>query len=287
MGVVGIQELGDADVVFADDAADAGERQLQFVGRGCDWEKDAGLDGARVHRFERERERDGGRRGRMRFEIHLQKLQQRFAFAHGDGEAQGADVLGAIFEFQADGHFVGRHGVRKQARALIVEQARDQKQQRLEQADRMIQLDAIFIRGFRLEDFERPMDGAASQLLQVNAVRAEAFGEAGFGQLGQLLEGVDAPAFQDLRHFFGERERRDIEIVEIWARRVTPGKLRAARMAASAVSAMAILTSSPARWAMAWAIWCGEPWSRRSPSMRKTTVSGAVCSNEGEKAAAI
>ena len=159
-----------------------------------------------------------GRRGRMRFEIHLQKLQERLAFAHGDGEAQGADVLGAVFELQADGHFVGRHGVRKQARALIVEQARDQKQQRLKQADRMIQFDAIFIRGFRLEDFKRPMDGAASQLLQVDTVRAEAFGEAGFGQLGQLIERVDAPAFKHLGHLFGERERRDIEIVQIWAR---------------------------------------------------------------------
>ena len=73
--MMSVEEFGDADVVFADDASDAGERQFQFVGRGRDREKDAGLDGARVHRFEREREREGGRRGRMRFEIHLQKLQ--------------------------------------------------------------------------------------------------------------------------------------------------------------------------------------------------------------------
>ena len=125
--MVSVQEFGDADVVFADDAADAGERQFQFVGRGGDGEKDAGLDGARVHRFERERECDGGGCGRVRFQIHLQELQQRFAFAHGDGEAQGADVLGAVFEFQADGDFVGRHGVREQLVALIVEQARDQE----------------------------------------------------------------------------------------------------------------------------------------------------------------
>ena len=79
----------------------------------------------------------------------------------------------------------------------------------------MIELDAIFVGGFRLEDFERPMDGAASQLLQVDAVRTEAFGEAVFGQFGELIERIDAPAFEDLRHFFGERERGDIEIVEI------------------------------------------------------------------------
>src|SRR5580704_6203837 len=79
----------------------------------------------------------------------------------------------------------------------------------------MIQLDAILIRRFRLEDFERPMDGAASQLLEVNAVRSKTFGEADLGKLGQLLDGVDAPAFEDLRHFIGERECRDIQVVEI------------------------------------------------------------------------
>ena len=191
-----VEEFRDADVVFADDAADAGERQLQFVGRGGDRQKDAGLDRARVHWFERERESDGGRRGRMRFEIHLQKLQQRLAFAHGDGEAQSADVLGAVFELQANGHFVGRHGVRKQTGALIVEQTRDQKQQRLEQADGMIQLDAILIRGFRLKDFERPMDGAASQLLQVDAMRSEAFGEAVFRAVGPVARACRCPSFR-------------------------------------------------------------------------------------------
>ena len=67
----------------------------------------------------------------------------------------------------------------------------------------MIELDAVFIGGFRLEDFERPVDCAARQLLQVDAVRSEALGDAGFGELGQLLERVDAPAFEDLRHFIG------------------------------------------------------------------------------------
>ncbi len=61
---------------------------------------------------------------------------------------------------------------------MIVEQPRDQKQQGLKQADRMIQLDAVFVPGFRLEDFKRPMNSAARQLLQVDTMRAEAFGDA-------------------------------------------------------------------------------------------------------------
>jgi len=51
MGVMSVQKFGDAGVVFAYDASDAGERQFQFVGRGCDRKKYAGLDRAGMHRF--------------------------------------------------------------------------------------------------------------------------------------------------------------------------------------------------------------------------------------------
>ncbi len=60
----------------------------------------------------------------------------------------------------------------------------------------MIELDAVFVSGLGLKDFKRPMDGAASELLEVDAMRSEAFSEAVFGQLGQLIECVDAPAFE-------------------------------------------------------------------------------------------
>ena len=33
---MGVDEFGDADVVFSDNATNAGQRQLQFVGRGRD-----------------------------------------------------------------------------------------------------------------------------------------------------------------------------------------------------------------------------------------------------------
>ena len=55
MGVVSVQKFWDADIVFADDASDTGERQLQFVGCRGDGKKDAGLDRARVNGFEHER----------------------------------------------------------------------------------------------------------------------------------------------------------------------------------------------------------------------------------------
>ncbi len=117
----------------------------------------------------------------MRFQIHLQQLQQWLAFAHGHGKVQCADVLGAIFQFQTNHHFIGRHRVRKQTGALIVQQPRNQKQQWFQQTDWMIQLDAIFICGFRLEDFERPMDCPASELLQIDTVRTKALGNTVLG----------------------------------------------------------------------------------------------------------
>ena len=177
----------------------------------------------------------------------------------GTGRRRCADVFGAVFQLQTDGHFVGRHGIRKQLRALIVEQARDQKQQRLQQADRMIQLDAVFICGFRLEDFERPMDGATSQLLQVDTVRVQIVRRCRFRQLRQLIERVNAPAFEDLGHLFGERERGDIQIVQI-GRDGNPGKI--ARGDDGGVGGFGygyIDCLSPAVCAMASAICRGEP----------------------------
>ena len=107
---------------------------------------------------------------------------------------------GFVFQIQLDGHFVGRHGVRHQLFALLVQNARGQKQQRFQQADRMIQLDTVFVDIFRLKDFERTVDRASGQAMQVDALRAEPFGDADFGEPGQLRQCMDAPAFQRFPH---------------------------------------------------------------------------------------
>ncbi len=66
-----------------------------------------------------------GRGWRMRFQIHLQELQERLAFAHGDRKAQCADVFRVVFEFETKDHFICCLGVGKHTGALIVDQQRD------------------------------------------------------------------------------------------------------------------------------------------------------------------
>src|SRR5580700_1618804 len=83
----------------------------------------------------------------------------------------------------------------------------------------MIELDAVVIGDFRLEDFEWPIDSAARQPQQGNAGESESFGNAGFGQLRELLERVDAPAIQDFDHFIGQGESRDIQSTQLWVNR--------------------------------------------------------------------
>jgi hypothetical protein len=66
---------------------------------------------------------------------------------------------------------------------------------------------------------------------------------------------------------------------------LTPGKPRAAQMAASGLAASAILIFtriSAARRAMAAATSCGNPQRRSRPEASSVTVSGAVCSTTGE-----
>ena len=124
-------------------------------------------------------------------------------------------MIGAIFEFQAQSDFDGGHGVGAEFFALVVEDARDQEKQGFEQRYWMVELDAVLVGDFRLKDFERTIGCASGELLQVDAGRSEAFGDAGFRESGELGEGVDAPAFEHLPHFLLHGETRDVELFEI------------------------------------------------------------------------
>ena len=50
-------------------------------------------------------------------------------------------------------------------------------------------------------------------------MRAEAFGDAGFRELGQLFEIVDAPGFEGFRQFFVERETCQVEMIQLRSNR--------------------------------------------------------------------
>ena len=63
--------------------------------------------------------------------------------------------------------------MRLQLVAFIVEHARQNEQQRLEQAHRVIELHSLFKLDFRLCDFQRPLHRAFRQLLQIHASRTE------------------------------------------------------------------------------------------------------------------
>src|SRR5205807_7907021 len=114
----------------------------------------------------------------MRFEIELQQLQNRSAVARGQGQTERANVHGFVLQFQADGDFVGGERLRFETGAQVVENARDQEQQRIEQLNGVLQLDAVLIRNIRLVYAKRPFSGAARQVLQMDALRAQSLGNA-------------------------------------------------------------------------------------------------------------
>ena len=87
-------------------------------------------------------------------------------------------MYGLILQLQADGDFVGGERLRFEARAEVVENARDQEQQRLQQFHRMLQFDAVLIRHAGFVDAQRTLDGAARHVLQMDAFGSEALSDA-------------------------------------------------------------------------------------------------------------
>src|ERR1700704_4044480 len=78
----------------------------------------------------------------------------------------------------------------------------------------MFQLNALFKKDFGLGDVQRSSDSPARQLLEVDGFWPQAFGEAGFGKLREIVESANTPRFECLPHFIGEREGINIEACE-------------------------------------------------------------------------
>ena len=137
----------------------------------------------------------------MRFQIQLHQLRQRLRIMRRERKLQMARVRRTILEFQLQADFRGRARVRSQASTQLVQQARSQEQQRLEQRDRMIGLQPLLIADPFAHRPQRPLRFSPRDLQQFQAAQAKALDDARFGELGKVLNRADAPAIQHLDCF--------------------------------------------------------------------------------------
>ncbi len=97
IGAVGVEENGGADVFCADHGGDAGQGDVQFVGRRGGWQEDAALDALRVCGREMQAVGAHGCAGRVAFEVKLKEFEDGARVVERDGEFQAAGA-GFIFE---------------------------------------------------------------------------------------------------------------------------------------------------------------------------------------------
>jgi hypothetical protein len=164
-GAMRVQQLRHAHVLLTHKTANARQRQLQLVRRGRLRDEQTMLKTPRLNRTERHVHRGHGRLWRMRLQIHLQQLQQSTAIAHGHRQMQYALVLAAVVERQRHANFVGCQAVCGQPVALVIQYACQQKQQRFQQLDGMVERDALRINFRRLVDLQRLLDGPSREAL--------------------------------------------------------------------------------------------------------------------------
>jgi len=148
--------------------------------------------------------------------------------------------------------------------------------------------DAIVVSDFRLCDAERPMNGAFGQTLQVDASGAEAFDDAGFPGVGRAARWYGCPRFSSV---WDRSSGRSGKVATSRSPRfgmmVRPGKLRAARIAASAVSAMATWTAVAERLRNGLPDLLRRAVDATERIDREATVSGASVRTKAKNRAAI
>ncbi len=189
----------------------AGDGQFQFFGIGRRREKKASLRDARPGGIGGENNFENWRRGRIGLQLQAQQAQQQFGIAHRHGQGQNFFVTmrshlpARIFQVESQANGAGGEGTRHQARAQLVKQAAQQKRQRLEFRNGILERHRFFKRNAGFGQQQSSRTASARPCAQAHSLLPEAFGEAGKRQRRKLRTGAHAPAVQELRRLSGEQ----------------------------------------------------------------------------------
>ena len=98
---MGIQQLQRSHARFADQSGNTRQREFQFFRFGRRWQKQAALRRSWPRRFRRKMNLQDGRARRMRIQIQLQQLEEKFGIQHGKRKSESAMKLnGENFDFR-------------------------------------------------------------------------------------------------------------------------------------------------------------------------------------------
>jgi len=206
VGAVRVFEDGAADALLTDEGADAGEGDVEAGGLGKLRGEEAELDFAGVAGIRGEGDGEDGGGGRVRLEVEMEETEPESAVVIRERGADGAGVSAAAFERERDGDGGEGENLCGGADDEVVEEDTEDEEERVEEFDRGVELDAFFEGEGRVGGDEEMRGLASGELTEAAAFLAEAGDEFFFGQRGEGAEGGDAPAGEGFCVFGSERE---------------------------------------------------------------------------------
>ena len=190
---MGVEELGGAEAMGAEEGFDAGEGVGEFVGvaEGVFEEVVLGLGGEGGEEFEGEGDDGGG--GREGVEVGVEEAEEGLRIAGGVGDAEFAEVEVAIVEGEGEVDGPGGALGGGEAGGEGVEGAAEEEEEGFEGFEGILEFPgAVEVLGGAVEG-EEAVVFAVEDVVEAGGFGAEAFGESLAGEGGKVAEGVDAP----------------------------------------------------------------------------------------------
>src|SRR5580698_578433 len=220
-----VDQFRHADIRLPNQLPQPRHRQFQLFRIGPARHKQSALRRARRRRFRRHPYFLYRRFRRIRLQRQSQKLQQHFCVAHCHRQRQHLRKLARrrflprfvvqrlhIFlkrwlQLKQHANRLHRQRPRLQPRANLIEQPPQQKRERLQFLDRLIQLHFFFKRKTRLRQHQRPHTRPARQFMQQNSALSHPFRKLQHRQFRQPAQRLNPPSIQRLQNFRIARKR--------------------------------------------------------------------------------
>ena len=198
VGVIAVEGLGDADGFAAEAGGELVEGVGEFVGVAEGFLKEVVLAAGGFGDGGVEGEGDDGGGGGEAFEVGGEEAEKLFEFGGGFGDAEGGEVVLAVFVVEGEEEGVGDALVGLQAGGEGVEEVAEKEEEGVEAVERVVEVEVLAVVFGGTVEGEEAVVLAGGDVVEAGGLDAEALVEVGTGKGGEIGDGVEAPGGEGL-----------------------------------------------------------------------------------------
>ena len=198
VGVVAVEGLGDANGFAAEAGGELVEGVGEFVGVAEGFLKEVVLAAGGFGDGGVEGEGDDGCGGGEAFEVGGEEAEELFEFGGGLGDAEGGEVVTAVFVVEGEEEGVGDALVGLQAGGEGVEEVAEKEEKGIEAVEGVVEVEMLAVIFGGTVEGEEAMVLTGGDVVEAGGLGAEAFVEVGAGEGGEVGDGVEAPSGEGL-----------------------------------------------------------------------------------------